>query len=109
VTIVGAGGAGTLEAATGWTLKPEGLCRDDVCVPIADDVRGDAVATWRRLGWPVATSGDDAYLGEPSSSRADVLRGTIAPDFTLQDLHGVAHSLSEHRGKKVFLASWAPW
>jgi hypothetical protein len=27
----------------------------------------------------------------------------------LRDLDGREHSLSEHRGKKVFLVSWAPY
>ena len=104
---VGGRGAGTLEDATGWTVKPEGLCRDDVCVPLGDESAPDAI--WARLGWPVARSGDDVYLGEPVGQRPTATAGSIAPDFTLRDLAGREHSLSEHRGKKVFLASWAPW
>ena len=30
-----------------------------------------------------------------------------APDFTLPDLDGNLHSLSDHRGKKVVLLTWA--
>ena len=55
MTIVGPNGVGTLEQATGWALKPEGLCRDDVCVIVPDDVRGDPVALWNRVGWPVVS------------------------------------------------------
>ena len=106
MTYVGARGAGTLTEATGWELKPEGLCRDDVCVPVTES-SPDAI--WSALGWPVARSGEDLYLGEPVGQRAAITAGSMAPDFTLQDLAGRSHSLSEHRGKKVFLASWAPW
>ena len=108
-TLVGSRGQGSLEAATGWTLKPEGLCRDDLCVLVPDDVRDDPVALWQRLGWPVARSDPDVYLGEPATHRADALAGDEAPDFTLRDLDGREHSLREHRCKKVFLVSWAPW
>jgi hypothetical protein len=108
-TLVGPRGAGTLEQATGWSLKPEGLCRDDLCVIVPDDGRDDPVALWQRVGWPVVTSGDDAYLGEGAAMRADALLGTVAPDFTLRDIDGVEHSLSDHRGTKVLIASWAPW
>ena len=107
--LVGQNGSGTIEEATGWTLKPEGLCRDDMCVIVPDEVRGDPVALWNRIGWPVVSSGGDTYLGEGASTRADALAGSIAPDFTLKDLDGVEHSLSDYRGKKVFVSSWAPW
>ncbi|MBI3853814.1 MAG: redoxin domain-containing protein [Verrucomicrobia bacterium] len=33
----------------------------------------------------------------------------MAPDFTLPDLKGKAHSLSDFRGKKVLLITWASW
>jgi hypothetical protein len=109
MTIVGSHGAGTLEQATGWALKPEGLCRDETCVIVPTDTPSEPAAVWSRLGWPVAQSGADAYLGEPASARADALASTLAPDFTLRDLDGREHSLSDHRGKKVFVVSWAPY
>ena len=42
------------ERATGWTLKPEGMCQDDVCVPLpVRDGRVDVAAFWQLLGRPV--------------------------------------------------------
>ena len=102
-----------LDAATGWQLKPEGLCRDDVCLLVPDELRRDGrvdvAALWARLGRPVLTSGDAVYLGEDASSKPALQAGAAAPDFTLRDLAGVEHSLSDHRGKKVLISSWAPW
>jgi hypothetical protein len=108
-------GGEDVAAATGWQLKPEGLCRDDVCVVLRDDVRDgdrvDAAAVWRRLGKPVLTSaaGDAWYLGEGAEVRAGATAGGLAPDFRLEDLAGVEHALSDLRGRKVLLVSWAPW
>ena len=105
------------ETATGWALKPEGLCRDEVCVPLpregglARDGRVDVAALWRRLGRPVvhSASGDLWVLGQSAQDRGAALRTLEAPDFTLPDPAGRPHSLSEHRGKKVLLVTWASW
>lgn len=35
--------------------------------------------------------------------------GTPAPDFTLADLAGKEHKLSDYRGKNVLLVFWATW
>ena len=62
------------------------------CQPVARTERGDVYA-----------------IGEPSDERAALLRGGAAPDFALPDLAGRTHRLSDYRGQKVFLVSWASW
>ena len=100
---------------TGWTLKPEGMCRDERCVPLpAAAVKGgdgDVEAFWQRLGGPVIASqeGDVWALGAPADERNAALEGLEAPDFTLPDVDGKPRTLSELRGKKVLLATWASW
>ena len=103
------------QAVTGWTLKPEGMCRDDLCVPLSGDARrGDSVdlaAFWRTLGHPVVSDDQGAVwvLGTAAEHRSVALAGLEAPDFTLPDLAGTPHRLSELRGRKVFLTTWASW
>src|SRR6185369_5099656 len=107
------------ERATGWALKPEGFCQGDVCVPVpaGDRARyldGDnvnAAAIWKRLGQPIVhdASGEAWVLGTGASNRATSLQTLEAPDFALPDLGGVTHTLSEQRGKKVLLVTWASW
>ncbi len=35
--------------------------------------------------------------------------GEVLPDFTLPDLDGHMHSLTEFRGKKLLVFMWASW
>jgi hypothetical protein len=107
--------AADTEQAIGWTLKPEGMCQDDVCVHlpegVARDGRVDVAAFWQLLNRPVVH--DDAgatwALGAGAEQRNQALEGLQAPDFSLPDLAGVPHKLSALRGKKVFLCTWASW
>jgi len=100
---------------TGWTLKPEGMCRDDQCVPLPSTAvvagRVDVEALWRRLGSPALCSDDREtwVLGAGADDRNAALAGLIAPDFTLPDLSGSLRTLSDLRGKKVLLVTWASW
>jgi len=109
-----------LRATTGWELKPQGLCRGERCVPIpppreaeflAADRRFNLAAFARHLAQPVVH--DDAngvwLFGEAATVRRDALMSLEAPDFTLPDLDGRMHSLSQYRGRKVLLLSWASW
>ena len=108
-----------LEESTGWELKPEGACLGERCVPLprgreAEFVRGEAfdiTAVARHLGQPIVhdAASETWVIGEAASDRAAALDSLIAPDFTLPDLAGRMHSLSDYRGRKVFLATWASW
>ena len=108
-----------IEQATGWTWKPEGLCRDDVCVPLPRAPEGEFVrddrlnlaALWRRSGQPVVHDAASRtwVLGTGAAQRSAALATLQAPDFALPDLDGRLHQLSSYRGKKVFLATWASW
>ena len=108
-----------VESTIGWTLKPEGLCQGDLCVPLpgvnSDHfVKDEAVnlaSWWRLMDRPVLHdgSGDTWMLGASAYERANALQSLAAPDFTLPDLDGTLHSLSDYRGKRVFLTTWSSW
>jgi AhpC/TSA family len=98
----------------GWQRKPEGLCRDEVCIPVPADVPSgpmDAALLARLLQRPIAIDADErvAAFAAPAAERADALRSGMAPDFELPDVHGVLHRLSDFRGKKVVLYAYASW
>jgi hypothetical protein len=101
--------------ATGWTLKPEGMCQAALCVALpagtVRDGRVDVAAFWQLLGRPVVHDKTNHVwvLGAGVDERNDALAGLVAPDFALPDLTGNTHMLSELRGKKVFLSTWASW
>jgi AhpC/TSA family len=107
------------ERVSGWTHKPEGFCKGDVCVPIPPARAGEMLASNRYniiaiaalLGQPVVA--DPAHgvwcIGEAAAERKRALTSLSAPDFELPDLSGRSHRLSGYRGKKVLLVSWASW
>jgi hypothetical protein len=111
-----------LTRATRFELKPQGVCRDQLCFPVpkaraSEFVRKDSGTTFFNLlafaqlmNQPVAH--DEAlatwYFGLRSDQR-EGLSSLQAPDFTLPDMAGKLHSLSNFRGKKVLLVTWASW
>jgi hypothetical protein len=109
----------TIGQALDWHWKPEGLCRADICVPIPpgnadkmiDGDRLDVAALWRHIGQPVARDDDSTtwVFGTGAQQRAQTLSTLQAPDFELPDADGKLHRLSDYRGKKVLLVTWASW
>jgi hypothetical protein len=102
------------ETGTGWSLKPQGACRGEVCVPLAaGSVRDDEVdvaAVAERLGMPLVEDADAALwaLG-PETLSGHALPSAEAPELVLSDLDGTEFHLSSLRGQKVVIVSWAPY
>ena len=106
-----------LARATGWTLKPEGLCRDNVCIlvrnreALAQGPQIDLRAFADALGRPVALepAAGLAVLGDAPSDVAAQLGSLTAPPFTLPDLDGNPVALADFAGRKRLLIAWASW
>jgi hypothetical protein len=97
-------------SGTGWTIKPEGACKGDVCVPLGRTDGFDLRATAERLRMALVqdeSAGLWALGPETLGDRA--LIGAEAPDLVLDDLEGTPFRLSSLRGQKVVLVSWAPY
>src|SRR2546423_15010694 len=75
--------------ALGWELKPQGLCRDDVCVPVRDQAvlfRGedlDLSAVAAALGRPAVVDAAPgmAALAMGPDRRRQALRSPACPAF----------------------------
>jgi hypothetical protein len=109
-----------LAHALGWELKPEGLCRGPLCVPLPPARRAklrrpdgaiNVAALARQRGQAVVHDAEGTVwvCGESGEIGAATVRSLAAPDFTLPDLEGRPHRLSSWRGTKVLLNSWASW
>ena len=105
-----------LEVTLGWELRPEGLCQGAACIPVDQDALvGDGGVDLKALAdafqRPLVT--DQKYavaaLGASHHDRGDALTSLKAPDFSLPDLDGNIHSLSDQLGKKVLLVAYASW
>jgi cytochrome oxidase Cu insertion factor (SCO1/SenC/PrrC family) len=48
-------------------------------------------------------------FGPRSDHQNAFVASLAAPNFTLPDMNGKMHSLSDFRGKKVLLVTWASW
>ena len=111
-----------LTRATRFELKPQGVCRDELCFPVpkarAEEFvrKNSGVTSFNLLAFaqlvnqPVAH--DDALSMWYFGLRADQRQGLAslqAPTFTLPDMAGKTHSLADFRGKKVLLVTWASW
>jgi len=100
------------EAGTGWSLKPEGACLGDVCIPLTEPAGAqvDAVALAEQMHLPVVHDADAGLWAiGPHSIGGRTLVSAEAPELRLPDLDGNIFDLASLRGTKVLLWAWAPY
>jgi hypothetical protein len=112
-----------LTRAAGFVVKPQGVCRSELCFPLPKQRKADFLAqrgevTWfnlsefaRLVKQPVAHDEKLAAwcFGPRPEAQNGYLETLEAPNFTLPDKSGKLHSLADFRGKKVLLITWASW
>ena len=104
-----------LPAVNGFEVKPQGACRDDICVPIPKSMmRGgyfDLTAFARKARQVVVndTAARAWSFGEIQALRGGFLNSRTAPDLSVPDRAGRPVHLSQFRGKKVLVITWASW
>jgi hypothetical protein len=104
-----------LPRVNGFELKPEGACREDLCIPIPRTMTdGDAFdlgAFARRVDQVVVA--DPAArvwsFGEMPVLRGAFLESRKAPDFAVPDRQGRTVRLTDFQGRKVLVVTWASW
>ncbi len=100
------------EESTGWTFKPEGACKAQVCIPLSAPVGDivDLVGVAGQMGLPVVSEPELGYWSVgPESVGARALTTAQAPSLVLPDLNGNLFDLASLRGKRVLLYAWAPY
>lgn len=106
-----------------FVLKPEGACLADLCIPVRQDRDSEMFVTRAGQGWfnvtELARRLQQAYavddergvwsFGSIPVTRNAFLQSAMAPDFALPDREGRLVRLSDFRGKKVLVITWASW
>ena len=114
---------GDLSRATRFVIKPQGVCREELCFPLPKNRKTEFVSkkgptTWfnvsafaKLIKQPVVVDQKNGiwYFGARDAEQNGYLASLEAPNFILPDLNGKLHSLADFRGKKVLLVTWASW
>lgn len=112
-----------LTRINGFELKPEGACLAEICIPVPREPNNAMVVSREGKTWfsvtELARKLGQGYAFDPETGtwsfaeippvRSAQLRSAVAPDFELKDRSGKTVRLSDYRGKKVLLNTWASW
>ena len=105
-----------LPRINGFELKPQGACRADICIPIPRAMmRGDLfnlTAFAQRVGQKFIADPRRPACGASArfrSCRARISNRASRRMSTVPDRKGRPVRLSQFRGKKVLLVTWASW
>lgn len=96
-----------------FQVKPEGACRADLCIPIPKTLKSgpwfNLTGFARRTRQAFVHDSGVWSFGEIPVLRGGFYQSRTAPDFAVPDRRGRVVHLSDFRGKKVLVVTWASW
>jgi hypothetical protein len=105
--------AADLPRINDFTLKPQGACREDVCIPIPKDLKSgewfNLTGFARRTGEVVVSDTNVWSFGEIPAMGGRYLNSRLAPDFAVPNRQGKIVHLSDFAGQKKLVITWASW
>ncbi len=108
-----------LHSVNGFELKPEGVCCNDICIPLREGLlieQGgkqwfDLVAFADLLGQPYVVDQASRVwsFAEVPAKRANMMVNAMAPDFEVKDRQGKVIRMADLKGKKALIVTWSSW
>ena len=108
-----------LPGINGFTLKPEGACYEDLCVPVGANLlveqQGeqwfDLTGFADLLGQPYVADTDQRVwsFAEIPAKRNGMMLDAMAPDLKVTDREGQVVSMADLKGKKALIVTWSSW
>ena len=108
-----------LEQINGFSVKPEGACYEDLCIPLNDrllveeDGRQwlDLTAFAEMIEQPYVADTDARVwsFAEIPAKREHRLLNALVPDIEVTDRQGNVIRLADLKGKKALIVTWSSW
>ena len=108
-----------LPRVNGFELKSEGACRDELCIPIGEDLLieqdgrewFDLAAFADLVGQPYVADRPAGALsfGEIPARRDSMMVDAMAPEFEVTDRQGRRIGTADLKGKKALIVTWSSW
>ena len=110
-----------LTRISGFVIKPEGACLQELCVPLTRDsqlLKTADGSEWFNLSafadlmeqtYVVDRETNTWSFGDLPETRKAMLTGAQAPDFEILDRRGEVVRMSDFRGKKALIITWSSW
>ena len=108
-----------LPAINGFTLKPEGACYADMCIPIGESLFVesdgekwfDLTAFADLLGQTYVADTDSRVWSftDIPARRESMMVDAMAPDFEVTDREGQVVRMADLKGKKALIVTWSSW
>jgi len=96
-----------------FQIKPQGACREDLCIPVSKNLKNgewfNLTGFAHKIGEAYVSDANVWSFGEVPVLRGNFYSSRIAPDFAVPDRKGRVVHLSDFRGKKVLVVTWASW